>query len=200
MVIRRGVHKNESEQMNEVPVEEEPSKGKQILQSFGHAFVTGMKQIVSAVRLLIGKIRKDENVLWDDGANNNIANADEMKGIIINVVFIVYGLIAGFIAQNYSAYLCRKFAAWACGVGIASEYIVTSPLTTIMSGVIILVVYTGSFVCEGLIYWIFKLLYEKDLYNGKEQMQVAYVYGLLTNLLMSLICFMIPGNVFMWFV
>lgn len=141
-------------------------------------------------------VKRDE-LLYDDGSDEMSVPLDIVLRRIIYGVFIGYGFLMGFLMQNYASSLIIRFSAWAAGVEITSSNIPSSPLTIIVSIVVIFVIYLAGIVGQMLIYMLFKKLFASKMYNGLQDVQIGFMYGVLLILLTTILGILIPYNIFL---
>lgn len=120
------------------------------------------------------------------------------KTSICKIVFIIYGFFAGIFIQNYCQYLCICFANFAFDHSLVSSNAMPSPLTILMDVIIIFVSYISVTVVGGCIYFIFKWLLFRNEREDEylESLQNAFMCAMLLIVLLSIICYILPFNIF----
>lgn len=123
----------------------------------------------------------------------------QKKKLVCNIIFIIYGFLAGWLGQQYAEYECRSFQAFACNMSLTSPDLYATPLTILVNIVIIFSVYLSIAVIWGCIYFGIKATWLKN--DGDEEiemLQIAAMYGLLTIVFVSLFFFALPFNMFIF--
>ena len=123
----------------------------------------------------------------------------QKKKLVCNIIFIIYGFLAGWIGQQYAEYECCSFQAFACNMSLTSPDLYATPLTILVNIVIIFSVYLSIAVIWGCIYFGIKATWLKN--DGDEEiemLQIAAMYGLLTIVFVSLFFFALPFNMFIF--
>lgn len=166
-----------------------------VIQSFAEAMMLCFENIASFIRRKTHSA--DESELWDDGEGGYADTQEDAAVSLMNWTFIIYGVLAGFVAQNYAGFAIRSFSTWAAGVSLTSPGDYSSPLTIIVSCLIVFGVYVAVMVLHLLIYVVFKLTVTSLIYDGKQLAQIAFSYGLLAIIAASLISLALPGNFFL---
>ena len=183
---------------NEDVKEEKQSVPENKILQFAKSIVLSMKPALQALwrqaKLFVGKLRGDEDVLWDDESEDMSVEADPQVKLMY-LVFVIYGFIAGFLAQHYAGFMITKFAAWAQNVSLAEADISSSPLLVLVSCVIVFCFYLAALCLQAVIFAVFTVLYKRR--EGDPQVvQTAFAYGVLAMAVISLISLVIPGNIF----
>lgn len=185
-----------SDESKERPSEPEVSdKMRERLSQAKDVMRLGFGKLFEGVQKVI--FHKEEEVLYDDGSEGQPISGEAILTRVIYAVFAVYGIVAGFLMQNYAASLILQFSAWAAGVDITSSRIPSSPLTIIASIIIVGVVYLAGLVLEGLIYMLFKKLAAPRLYDGLQTVQIGFMYGILLIIVFTILGILLPVNVFL---
>lgn len=142
----------------------------------------------------------EEDPLYDcDAQDNGVWTPNRIATWIVNGVNIVYGLVGGFLTQNYLAYRSLKFMAFAAGIDFAkmTSRSNPTPLTVCMDIVFFFCFYLALIVVQGILYVVLKFLLKEKLFDAKEQCQVGFMYGVLCIVVSGLIGILVPFNVFM---
>lgn len=142
----------------------------------------------------------EEDPLYDcDAEDKGTWTPNRIATWVVNGVNVVYGLIGGFLTQNYLAYRSLKFMAFAKGVEFSkmTSRMYPTPLTICMDIVFFFCFYIALIVIQGLLYVGLKFLLQEKLYDPKEQCQVGFMYGILCIVISGLIGILVPFNVFM---
>ena len=121
------------------------------------------------------------------------------KQRICDIVFLIYGFLAGILGQQYAEYECRAFQAFACHKSLTSPHLESSPLTIIVSIVIIFSVYLSIAAIWGCIYFLLKATLLKDGGDDEiEMLQIAAMYAVLEIVFIGLFCSILPFNMFIF--
>lgn len=115
---------------------------------------------------------------------------------IFHVIFLVYGFVAGILAEQYAEYWSKAFAAFASNVALAEYQKVTStPLTILVSIIIVFFTYVCVVVIGGVIYYIAQKVMGEDITDDVlEQLQISFMYMLMLLILLGLLFFFLPFN------
>lgn len=160
----------------------------------GEVFVKSIKNIFKVFH------PDEEDPLYDyDAVDKGKWTPNRICTWVVNGVNITYGLIGGFIMQNYLAYRSLRFIAFAAGVDFATMHdrSLASPVTVLMDIVFFFVFYLSLIVMQAIFYVVFKFLFQEHLFDPEDTCQVGFMYGVLCIVLSSLIGIVVPINVFM---
>lgn len=165
----------------------------------GHA-VYILKKAVHNITSAIGKkFNMEQPSHYDLAVDEDVKSPFGRKQKICMIIFMVYGFVSGILGEQYAEYWCKAFQAFACNASLTSENLETSPLTIIVGIIIIFSVYLSIAVIAGCIYYIlFITLLRNDGDDEIEMLQIAFMYCILEIVLLGLVCFAIPFNVFIF--
>lgn len=176
---------------------DEPTRDDKFVERLKYVWKLIVLSCSTLINAVGGKLGKGKADYYEEGSEDGHDVSPVMKKLAIcNIVFAIYGFISGIFIQNYCQYLCRSFAAFACGMKLTSPNIISSPLTIIMDIVLIFVCYLSVVVVAGCIYFLFKtfLFHDDDEEEFKELLQVAFMYAMMLIVLTGIVCLIIPFN------
>lgn len=166
----------------------------------GMFFYTLKKAINNLIYCIIRCFGMEKPSHYDlDVDDDHTPQPYQTKTMVCNIIFVVYGFLAGWIGQQYAEYECRSFQAFACNMSLTSPDLYATPLTILVNIVIIFSVYLSIAVIWGCIYFGIKATWLKN--DGDEEiemLQIAAMYGLLTIVFVSLFFFALPFNMFIF--
>lgn len=178
---------------------DEPTRDDKVIERLKYVWQLVLLSWTNLINAVGSKLGKDKADYYEEGSEDSHDASPVMQKLAVcNIVFAIYGFISGIFIQNYCQYLCRSFAAFACGVNLTSPNIISSPLTIIMDVVLIFICYLSVVVIAGCIYFAFKtfLFRNDDFEEFLELLQVAFMYAMMLIVLTGIICLIIPFNFF----
>lgn len=156
------------------------------------------KECFEIIGSMIPFLKKDDayELEYDDGSDSMELSSEVVWTWLIYWLFIVYGIIAGFIAQNVTAYLCDKFACWSVGIALQPHDAPVTPVTTLMSILITFCVYLTIVVIMSFLYFILKWIFQNKIYEGVQVCQVGFMFGVIFIIAFTFIGVILPINLF----
>lgn len=142
----------------------------------------------------------EEDPLYDcDAEDQGTWTPNRIAVWIINGVNIVYGLVGGFLTQNYLAYRSLRFMAFAAGVDFSDmiDRSYATPLTVCMDIVFFFCFYLALVVIQSIFYVFLKWVFREKLRDPAQQCQIGFMYGVLCIVLSGLVGILVPFNVFL---
>lgn len=135
---------------------------------------------------------------WEEEGADSKSDRSGPAFMISLIVFIIYGLVGGYIIASRVQFNSWRFSAFAYSVSIADGRLLSSPITITMSIVFIIV---GAFVYLAfamIIYSILRLLFFKnDKIATNDALSFCFMCGLVAAIFMVILVCFTPGlNVF----
>lgn len=134
---------------------------------------------------------------YDLAIDEVIVSPYALQEKVCTIIFLVYGFLCGIFGEQYAEYICKSFNAYCMHHSLSSDNITSSPLTMLGDIVISCSIYFVIITLGFVMYNIMKCVFLKDAGDEEiEKLQIAMMYGLLEIVLLSLLFFILPFNIF----
>lgn len=152
------------------------------------------KAIGNIIGLFRKKVDAASDAHYDLAVDEKVDSPFLIKQRVCNIIFLVYGCVAGIMAEEYAEYWCRCVQSFVTGVPITSFEQPPAHIVAILVGIIIVFsVYLSVGAVAGCLYFLIKATWlRNDGDDEIEMLQIAFMYAMLEVVLFGLFCFIIP--------
>ena len=170
---------------------EEPEEDKflKFVGKCGQIFVRSIAVIFKKTKdKVTGEEENEAYETYSPDTKQGIAAGGMQKWVTIG--FLILGILGGIFIENFTAFQCRKFAAFAAGANLMDDFIIPSVAGLVFT-VIIILCYVVYGVLLALAFILTKFFLKNDV--PEEIIQNAFVYAIMCSIIISLICMALQG-------
>lgn len=168
---------------------------------FGQSFLILKKAVRNVLHIFRKNIEGEQDAHYDLDVDGKPDDAFSRKQRICNVIFLIYGAIAGVLAQEYAGYWCMCVQAFVTGTPITSYEQPPIHIVALLLGIIIVFsVYVSVGAVAGCLYVLLKATLLRDGGEDEvEMLQIAFMYAMMEIVVFGLICLILPWNLLVLF-
>lgn len=157
----------------------------------------GKKACLNILKIFRKNIEGAQDEHYDFDVDGKPDTTMLRKQRICNIIFITYGIVAGFFAEEYAEYWCKYVQSFCTGVPITSYEQPPAHVVALLLGIIIIFcVYLAVGAVAGCIYVLVKSVFLPDGgLDEIEMLQIAFMYAVMEVVIIGLLCLVLPWNV-----
>ena len=129
------------------------------------------------------KIEGDEMDVSDD-------RSDRIRMIVHYVLFVVFGIVTGIVAQFYCYRFVQQAKSVIMGVPIEATGLMNSPLSIFVGALIWISIYALVIIAFGCMYLLLHLIVIRKMRYGKDIEQTGLMLGVAACVIVTFICWL----------